>query len=342
MDDFDDLELYYEKRREIEEKIEVGCDEEENEDENEGEDEDMVEVEEAEEEQAKHDPNEAVEVKKKFPAKRKLVQNPRLTLNLDRIKQPNGISALTHLLKDVKFQGKNYEKEDLNKVMQIMEQWAHRLMPKIKFVDFIEKLEQLGSKKEARNYLNKIRNDSAWKINAEDFDSSVDEINDDINDQDDQELIASTGVTAEQAFDAIMEKERASKNSSNHFTNKSVVQSSLTEEQRKMINEKAKKAAERRRELALQRSRQNIESNNVVNDISFSTMIQNNQDSYSQELEMTELSSNKEKVYDKKCLDGDQTSLDEKIEKSLEQISDDESMNVDQFLNDLNQDENSD
>ena len=37
------------------------------------------------------------------------------------------------------------------------EYWAHRLFPKMKFVDVIEKLEKLGEKREVKNKLNTLR-----------------------------------------------------------------------------------------------------------------------------------------------------------------------------------------
>lgn len=40
--------------------------------------------------------------------------------------------------------------EDLRLLMQKMENWAHRLYPKLQFEDFIDKLEKLGSKKEVQ------------------------------------------------------------------------------------------------------------------------------------------------------------------------------------------------
>lgn len=40
--------------------------------------------------------------------------------------------------------------EDLQLLMQKMENWAHRLYPKLQFEDFIDRLETLGSKKEVQ------------------------------------------------------------------------------------------------------------------------------------------------------------------------------------------------
>ena len=40
--------------------------------------------------------------------------------------------------------------EDLKTLMRHMEHWAHRLFPKLKFEDFIDRVEYLGNKKEVQ------------------------------------------------------------------------------------------------------------------------------------------------------------------------------------------------
>lgn len=40
--------------------------------------------------------------------------------------------------------------EDLRLLMQKMENWAHRLFPKLQFEEFIDKVERLGKKKEVQ------------------------------------------------------------------------------------------------------------------------------------------------------------------------------------------------
>lgn len=43
-----------------------------------------------------------------------------------------------------------YQAADLRLLMQKMENWAHRLYPKLQFEDFIDKVEKLGAKKEVQ------------------------------------------------------------------------------------------------------------------------------------------------------------------------------------------------
>lgn len=40
--------------------------------------------------------------------------------------------------------------EDLRVLMKRMENWAHRLYPKLQFEDFIDRLETLGAKKDVQ------------------------------------------------------------------------------------------------------------------------------------------------------------------------------------------------
>uniref|UniRef100_A0A3B4EWP6 TIMELESS-interacting protein n=1 Tax=Pundamilia nyererei TaxID=303518 RepID=A0A3B4EWP6_9CICH len=62
---------------------------------------------------------------------------------------------------------------DLRLLMQKMENWAHRLYPKLQFEDFIDKVERLGSKKEVQTCLKRIRLD--MPLTHEDF-TSTDEV----------------------------------------------------------------------------------------------------------------------------------------------------------------------
>uniref|UniRef100_A0A672JMK7 TIMELESS-interacting protein n=1 Tax=Salarias fasciatus TaxID=181472 RepID=A0A672JMK7_SALFA len=60
--------------------------------------------------------------------------------------------------------------EDLRLLMQRMENWAHRLFPKLRFEDFIDRVEKLGAKKEVQTCLKRIRLD--MPLTHEDFTAS--------------------------------------------------------------------------------------------------------------------------------------------------------------------------
>ncbi|KAL3065961.1 hypothetical protein OYC64_015993 [Pagothenia borchgrevinki] len=92
-------------------------------------------------------------------AKRKGVKRPQPKLDSQRLLSERGLPALRTLFDNVRFKGKGKEAEDLRLLMQKMENWAHRLYPKMQFEDFIEKVEKLGNKKEVQTCLKRIRLD---------------------------------------------------------------------------------------------------------------------------------------------------------------------------------------
>uniref|UniRef100_A0A3Q3W8Q9 TIMELESS-interacting protein n=1 Tax=Mola mola TaxID=94237 RepID=A0A3Q3W8Q9_MOLML len=91
-------------------------------------------------------------------AKRKGVKRPQPKLDSHLISD-RGLPALRTLFDDVRFKGKGHEAEDLQLLMKKMENWAHRLFPKLQFEDFIDRVEKLGKKKEVQTCLKRIRLD---------------------------------------------------------------------------------------------------------------------------------------------------------------------------------------
>ncbi|KAM4592354.1 TIMELESS-interacting protein [Odontesthes bonariensis] len=105
--------------------------------------------------------------------KRKGVRRPQPKLDSQRLISEKGLPALRTMFDDVRFKGKGREAEDLRLLMQKMENWAHRLYPKLQFEDFIDKVEKLGSKKEVQTCLKRIRLD--MPLTHEDFMDGVEE-----------------------------------------------------------------------------------------------------------------------------------------------------------------------
>ncbi|XP_037553677.1 TIMELESS-interacting protein, partial [Nematolebias whitei] len=99
--------------------------------------------------------------------KPKGVKRPQPRLDSERLTSQRGLPALRTLFDNIRFKGKGHEAEDLQLLMQKMENWAHRLFPKLQFEDFIEKVEKLGSKKEVQTCLKRIRLD--MPLTHEDF-----------------------------------------------------------------------------------------------------------------------------------------------------------------------------
>lgn len=92
-------------------------------------------------------------------APKRVVKNPRFTLNPARLTGPRGIQVIPDHFKDFKFKGKGHEKEDLDMVLKTLEHWAYRLYPKLKFQDCLKKIETLGKKRPVMVHLHKIRSD---------------------------------------------------------------------------------------------------------------------------------------------------------------------------------------
>lgn len=91
------------------------------------------------------------------PAAKRRVKRPQPKLDSQRLTSERGLPALRTLFDNVNFKGKGHEAEDLRELMQRMENWAHRLYPKLQFDDFIDKLETLGGKKDVQTCLKRIR-----------------------------------------------------------------------------------------------------------------------------------------------------------------------------------------
>lgn len=84
-------------------------------------------------------------------------KRPRVTLNEEKLIGKNGIRELPKMLKGVKFQGKGYEKDDLNLLLRKIEHWAHLMVPQSQFIDVVDKLEQLGSRKIVKEHAHIVK-----------------------------------------------------------------------------------------------------------------------------------------------------------------------------------------
>ncbi|KAM4675591.1 TIMELESS-interacting protein [Discoglossus pictus] len=100
---------------------------------------------------------------------RRAVKRPQPKLDAQRLTSQRGLPALRHIFDETKFKGKGHEAEDLKTLIRHMENWAHRLFPKLQFEDFLNRLETLGNKKEVQTCLKRIRMD--MPIIHEDFTS---------------------------------------------------------------------------------------------------------------------------------------------------------------------------
>ncbi|XP_049761762.1 TIMELESS-interacting protein [Elephas maximus indicus] len=168
------------------------------------------------------------------PPKRTIKRNiPKL--DAQRLISERGLPALRHVFDKAKFKGKGHEAEDLKKLIRHMEHWAHRLFPKLQFEDFIDRVEQLGNKKEVQTCLKRIRLD--LPILHEDFVNNNDEVGE--NNEDD--------VTAAELDPFVTNSPERGK-----FASES--SRSLTEEQQQRIERNKQLALERRQAKLLTNS----------------------------------------------------------------------------------------
>uniref|UniRef100_F1M2N9 TIMELESS-interacting protein n=1 Tax=Rattus norvegicus TaxID=10116 RepID=F1M2N9_RAT len=166
-------------------------------------------------------------------------------LDATRLTSERGLPALRHVFDKTKFKGKGHEAEDLKTLIRHMEHWAHRLFPKLQFEDFIDRVENLGNKKEVQTCLKRIRLD--LPIVHEDFVNNNDEV-EETNSLD----AAATG------FDAFV----TSSSDSKRFA--SEASRNLTEEQQQRI-EKNKQLALERRQAKLLSNSQSLENEIFLN-----------------------------------------------------------------------------
>ncbi|CDS37965.1 timeless putative [Echinococcus multilocularis] len=90
-------------------------------------------------------------------ARKKTVQRPLPKLDPPTLLGERGLPALLKDFQNVRFKGRGHEFEDLDKLMFIYESWAHRMLPKFSFMDVIERLEAVGSKREVQTALKSMR-----------------------------------------------------------------------------------------------------------------------------------------------------------------------------------------
>ncbi|RNA21156.1 TIMELESS-interacting, partial [Brachionus plicatilis] len=88
---------------------------------------------------------------------RTVVRKPQPKLDPARLLGARGLKSLMEIFQNFKQKGDGLEFKDLESMMAKYEYWAHRLFPKMKFSDVIERLEKLGEKREVKRHLYDIR-----------------------------------------------------------------------------------------------------------------------------------------------------------------------------------------
>ncbi|KAJ6218917.1 hypothetical protein RDWZM_004729 [Blomia tropicalis] len=119
-----------------------------------------------------------------------IVVKPRLILKEKHLMSRKGLAALPDVLSNAKFKGSGHELDDLRLLLSKSRHWAHRVFPTLRFEDFVEKSEKLGSKKRVRLFANRIvRNEEVrYADDLSDLVKSDNEDGDDDNGEKNQEM----------------------------------------------------------------------------------------------------------------------------------------------------------
>lgn len=87
------------------------------------------------------------------PVKRK----PRPCLNEDRLCDKKGIFALPKVFEGINFLGRGHEKENLTFLLSKYEHWAQMMYPKSQFIDVVDKVEYISSRKRVRDVAQAVK-----------------------------------------------------------------------------------------------------------------------------------------------------------------------------------------
>ncbi|CAH8432102.1 unnamed protein product [Schistosoma turkestanicum] len=143
-------------------------------------------------------------------AAKRVVKNPRPKLDPQRLLSNKGLPALLEDFKKVKFRGKGYEFQDLNRLLFVYEAWSNRLVPRMSFDEVIDRLENVGSKREIRVALHRLRN-GIWPPYASE-EQIVPSDNESTSEQEDPELMWKKALESVPKDDTLNSTKSPSKN----------------------------------------------------------------------------------------------------------------------------------
>ncbi|KAG2176746.1 hypothetical protein INT44_007410 [Umbelopsis vinacea] len=163
-----------------------------------------------------------------------------------------GLSRLRRQGKVMKFHGKGREDEDLKRIMEFYQMWAHSLYPRLNMKDFSDRVVKVCSKRQCKETLNVWRQELVENKSVESMEGGFTgiTIDDDVNARSSADDV--WGDAANPATDPFFQSLSSSPPSiSTTSTNTTEQQSSsLTEEQKRKIDENRLKALAKRRAQA--------------------------------------------------------------------------------------------
>ncbi|KAL1694678.1 replication fork protection component Swi3-domain-containing protein [Schizophyllum commune] len=91
-----------------------------------------------------------------------------IVLDESRLISPIGFPQLIEDTKNFKIKGKGHEAQDLNRLLNIYQFWAHRMYPRTQFNDTVERIEKLCHSRRMHNQLGMMRDAAFGKAPKED------------------------------------------------------------------------------------------------------------------------------------------------------------------------------
>ncbi|KAI0636935.1 replication fork protection component Swi3-domain-containing protein [Trametes polyzona] len=108
----------------------------------------------------------------------------RPTLNEARLLGPDGFPALVKQAKEFKPKGKGHELQDLNRLMNVYQFWAHKMYPNTHFIDTVQRVEKICHSKRMNVALSVWRDEAKGLINGLEIPGPDDPLDSDDSDAD--------------------------------------------------------------------------------------------------------------------------------------------------------------
>merc|ERR1719354_935497 len=189
---------------------------------------------------------------------KRVIKNPQPKLNPERLMGPRGLLALGEEFKDWKPRGDGHEFQDLDQILSKLNNWTHRLYPKLPFDASLNIIEnRLGNKKAVSTYVKKIRMDMAVPIRQETNDD--DQPNNDVG-EDEVERYGEepSQPSAEEEFENMTSSTQTQRSQTQSNT------TTLSDEQLERMRRNKEMAAQKKREREEKKRREQEDMNSVT------------------------------------------------------------------------------
>merc|ERR1719354_980218 len=192
---------------------------------------------------------------------KRVIKNPQPKLNPERLMGPRGLLALGEEFKDWKPRGDGHEFQDLDQILSKLNNWTHRLYPKLPFDASLNIIEnRLGNKKAVSTYVKKIRMDMAVPVREEtNDDDQPNNVDVDVG-EDEVERYGEepSQPSAEEEFENMTSSTQTQRSPTQSNT------TTLSEEQLERMRRNKEMAAQKKREREEKKRREQEDMNSVT------------------------------------------------------------------------------